>query len=298
MPNVLVHYAVQGSATRGLVEDVDPGWILLACIVPDIPWILQRVLWVAAPTLDPYQIRLHAIVQSSLFVSLFLCVAIAILARRTWLIVTVLSVNAGLHLLLDGLQIKWANGIHLFAPFSWELLNFGLLWPEHSLIYALTGLGLLYVLWEWGTRNRRERVSLLLSRFRLLAAGTCFVAYLGLPFLLGDGPLESDNHYLDTLLAREERPGREIEFDRATYLRRPGDDIVVTFAGERLGVQGLRASESGTVSIRGHFVSEKTVYVEQLHEHGESFREWASMVGLAFLALFGFLYWRDALPRR
>ena len=102
-----------------------------------------------APHLDPIPARLYAIAQGSLFVTLFLCGAIAAISARPKRIFGILAFNVLLHFLLDSLQTKWANGVHFFAPISWELINFELFWPESLPTYALTLLGLFYACWLW-----------------------------------------------------------------------------------------------------------------------------------------------------
>jgi hypothetical protein len=42
VPNALAHLGVQGVATRALLRDADLKWVYIGCIIPDIPWILQR----------------------------------------------------------------------------------------------------------------------------------------------------------------------------------------------------------------------------------------------------------------
>ena len=36
----------------------------------------------------------------------------------------ILALNSVFHLILDSLQTKWGNGVHLFAPVSWEVAEF------------------------------------------------------------------------------------------------------------------------------------------------------------------------------
>ena len=142
MPNTLAHIGIQALATRGLFKRAEAEWIFLGCIIPDVPWILHRTLHWVSLGLDPYDLRLYAIAQSSLAVSLLLCAALAIVSVSPRRIFGVLAFGSLLHLLLDATQTKLGNGVHLFAPLSWELLNFGLYWPESAPTYLLTALGL------------------------------------------------------------------------------------------------------------------------------------------------------------
>ncbi len=81
MPNTLAHLFVQGVATRSLLRGADLRWICLGCVIPDLPWILQRVVWrLNLAVLSPYDLRLYVIVQSSLIACLVLCGAFAMLS--------------------------------------------------------------------------------------------------------------------------------------------------------------------------------------------------------------------------
>ncbi len=65
MPNTLAHLGVQGLTTRSLLKDADYKWIYLGCIIPDLPWILQRIVMYVYPGIDPYDLRLFVIIQST-----------------------------------------------------------------------------------------------------------------------------------------------------------------------------------------------------------------------------------------
>ncbi len=182
MPNTLAHLGLQAIATRTFIRHADPKWIFAGCILPDVPWILQRAVKTLAPAVDPYALRLYCIVQSSLAGCLLLCAALAFFAARPRQIFAVLAVNSFLHLLLDAFQTKFANGVHLFAPFSWELLNFGLFWPESWITYVLTIFGLAYVIWCRKGRQAGSTGFSLAHRGRLVLGGVLVVAYLVLPF--------------------------------------------------------------------------------------------------------------------
>ena len=44
MPNTLGHLGVQGFATRCLYKDAHLGWVYVGCVLPDFPWIVQRLV--------------------------------------------------------------------------------------------------------------------------------------------------------------------------------------------------------------------------------------------------------------
>ena len=128
MPNTLAHLGIQGIATRSWFRNADLKWIFIGCVIPDLPWILQRLIWTGLPDIDRYDLRLFATAQSSLFFCLILSVALAALSKRFWKVFIILGINSLLYLLMDALQNKWANGVQFFAPFNWKMTNFDLFW--------------------------------------------------------------------------------------------------------------------------------------------------------------------------
>jgi membrane-bound metal-dependent hydrolase YbcI (DUF457 family) len=286
MPNVLAHYGVQGVVTRAVVREAEPRWILLGCLVPDIPWILQRLAGTLLPGLDPYDLRLYVIVQASFAICLLLCGALALLSSKPAKVFCVLVLNTFLHLLLDACQTKWANGVHLFAPFSWKLLNFGLFWPESLPTILLTIFGLGYVSWTWWYTVEQPTPRRHRSFQRLFIAVVLLLTYIFLPMALRFAPYAQDNHSVQTLREHQLRAGRTVAFDRNLYINRSAGDVLRTFAGEELHVTGQRLGHSGLVSVRATFVDPTTIRIGQLHTHGGRVRDFASYLGLCFLAVF------------
>ena len=283
MPNTLGHLGFQGLVTRAVFRDADLKWICLGCVIPDLPWILQRAMMGLLPV-DPYDLRLYAIAQSSLALCLVACGAFAALSADPGRVLRILGLNSVLHLLLDACQAKWANGVHFLAPFSWRIDNFGLFWPESPLSVLLTVTGLGWLLFVW----RRPGVPIGLAfdrRGRLITAAGLMAAYFVLPVVLLSGPEAADNHSVRTLRDRENRTGRAVEFDRNRYVRREAGDVLETFAGEELTVTGEIPERSASISVQGRFVHEKTVEIVNLHTHWPRVRDLASYVGLALVAL-------------
>lgn len=67
MPNTLAHFGVQGLLGHWFLPWCDPKWLLVGCVIPDVPWILQRVVHLLSVPIDLYDLRLYAICQASLF---------------------------------------------------------------------------------------------------------------------------------------------------------------------------------------------------------------------------------------
>ncbi|MEJ2238231.1 MAG: hypothetical protein P8X82_08050 [Gemmatimonadales bacterium] len=293
MPNVLAHFGVQTVASRGLIRRADFKWIFLGCVIPDVSWILLRAIATLAPGVDPYGLRLYGIAQASLIVSLLLCGALALLSARPRLVFGILSLNTLLHLLLDATQTKWGNGVHLLAPFSWQQWNAGLYWPDSLITYILTAGGLAAWAWAWLRPESRPVASgrPAARAVPLTSAALLLAAYLTVPLGLGGGPLAADNLSVRTLVEREARVGRPVQFDRERYERGSGGDSIFSFAKEGFAVQGERARRSTRVSAKGTFVAPDTVRIHALHEHPRGTRDLFSYLGLLLLVM----YWIRAL---
>lgn len=285
MPNTLAHYGFQGPLQRLGARLVDGRWILIGAVIPDVPWILMRGARILDLGIPPYDLRLYAIGQASLLCSLVLCGALAVLTTDRRAVFTVLAAGSCLHLLLDALQTKWGNGVHFLVPFQWTQLNVGWFWPESTVSYALTGLGVLYLFFEWryGTVGGRllDAVSL-----RTLGIGSVLIiVYSLLPLGLAPGLVGADAHSIATLRDRGARPGREVEFDRVDLHLRGDSAVLRTFADEDLEVVGVLPSGSSVVSVRGRFVDPKTVQNAELHVHDGAWRDYASYLGLSALVI-------------
>lgn len=284
MPNTLAHLGAQGLASRGLLGPADLRWVLLGCVLPDVPWILHRLDLLLLPGFDPYALRLYAIAQASLLCCWVLAAGLCLFSSIPRRAFAVLALGSLLHLVLDALQTKWGNGVHLFAPLSWKLWNAGLFWPEAPMTLALTAFGLGYGLWAVARRpGPRDAVHWPGARRGAVALGL-LALYLALPALLRAGPEAEDNHFVRTLRARESRTGREVEFDRASYVRHESGDRLRFFAGEELALVGPTPARSGSVSVRGRFLDPDTLEVLELHDHSGFPRDAAAGVGLLLVA--------------
>lgn len=282
MPNTLAHIGIQGIATRSIIKDADYKWILIGCVIPDVPWILQRLIRVAFK-MDLYDLRLYATVLSSFFFCIILSFLLATFSKQYWRVFIILSINSFLHLILDSLQTKWANGVHLFAPFNWRLINFGLFWPENILTYILTVFGFLYFWMKWPD-SLKSKAELALRPVLLIII---LSIYVFLPFFFLSGPEDADNHFVKTLRSVESRGGKYIEVDRAQYIINNKKNVLRTYAKEEIEVEGIKQNNSNIVSIQGRFIHNKLIRVSNYHPHCVIFRDIASYAGL-FLVLF---YW-------
>jgi hypothetical protein len=280
MPDTIAHFGVQILASKALFRDADARWIGLGCLLPDLPWIFQRAV-LALGWADPVGLRLHTVIQSSLFFSLLLAAALSLQAAQSRRIFLLLAWNCLLHLLLDPLEIKWGTGSLLAAPFSWQLTNFALFWPEQlpSRLLALLGL-LMFPAVAW--LDRQRKIQFIRNKQRQVVGLLLLLVYLFLPFGLFSGPLAADNHFAATLLA-ENRSGSWIEFDRRPY--QAEQQSIFAYSGETLRLEvpfGSLPEEDGTLSVRGRFLDHQTVLLADWHLH-RSGRDLRSLLGIFLL---------------
>jgi hypothetical protein len=285
VPNTLAHIGVQATLNMPVRHQGMLSWVLLACLIPDIPWMLKRILNGYA-FVDPFGLHIYTTVQASLALSALLSLAFALFAGRILLVWLLLSVNCALHLLLDAIEIKPGNGVHLFAPFSWERLRFEWVWPEHWLVTAWTTLGfvvLAVIVLSLAAGRKLPAPELSFTRRRVCGALGIVFIYLTLPLTLLYGPVEEDTRRAALLRNPEYRPGEHIVFDRDRIFTRDGQSVLITSHGVELELIGDGLPESGIVSIEGRFADEHTVEVSTVHVNRAAFRDWASILGIALV---------------
>lgn len=285
MPNTLAHVGAQGVATRLGLRDADLRWAYLGCLVPDLPWILQRLLLDAVPGIDPHALQAYTIAQASLLGGLLVCAAAALLAPRPGRAFAVLGGNVGLHLVLDALQTKWGSGAHFLAPVSWQATNWGWFWPESGPTYVLTALGLLVVGWHAWRGFARPPALVRPSWGRLAAMAGLLAVYAAGPLLLLQGPVVADAHSIGTLSRPLERQGHAVAIDRARYVETPGGPRLEHYRGRvLLRAEGLSAEPPATVSVRGVLTGKNTIRVTDQYIHAGPLRDYPSYLGLLFIA--------------
>jgi len=264
MPNTFVHLGIQTLGSRALLRGSDFKWIAVGCLIPDVPWIVQRVFLAFNSGISPFGLRHYATVQASLFGCLILSGVFALTVANGRKLFLLLAFNSLLHLLLDAVEIKWANGVHFLAPFSWRLTGFNVLWPEHVIISILTFLGVLTLVYS-GSREWKIPVVLSADRMKYVLALLLLTVYFFLPLLLASGPARANNHFASTLLDTEARPGKYLELDRSLY--RSSDKTVRIFSGERFRVLGMSLPRDAVISVRGNFIDKHTIHISEFHVH-------------------------------
>ncbi|MBT8329104.1 MAG: hypothetical protein KJN87_05315 [Desulfofustis sp.] len=282
MPNTLAHLGTQALPWKLLAPDTDIKWLAFGCIIPDLPWIAQRIVYHLIPTVDLIDLKIYCMIQASLLFCLLMSGAIALLFSASAPIFLILAGNSLLHLILDAAQTKWANGVHFLAPLNWQLSQFHLFWPEHLIILILSLTGLATLLF-FGIKDLSRPIRLAFSTLRLSVAALLLALYLLLPLGLFEGPLQADNHYVATLKNYQDRTGRKVGFDRCRY-DSAGKQITI-FTGEKFNAVGLLPERDGTISLIGRFTGARTVFIDKLHVHGPG-RDLLSIVGVLLFGLF------------
>lgn len=284
MPNTLAHLGAQTLATRALIRRADVKWIFAGAVVPDVPWIIGRAIRTLLPAVNDYELWAYLIAQASLAVSLVLCGALAALAASPRRAFAILSLNALLHLVLDGLQAKWGNRVHLLAPLSWHGGSADWFAVESWPTYGLTALGLAVALWAlWRAPTTTLPCAPTLRRLAL--AAVLVAAYLALPLPLRHGPIRADANSVGTLRDRGHRAGRSVTFDRVRYIARERRHYLRTYAGEELPLTTQPLARSTIISARATFADESTLVIRELREHSGWPRDFMSYLGLSLVSV-------------
>lgn len=283
MPNTLVHWGVQGVVSKVLFRSPDWKWVALGLTLPDLPWIAQRALRFLPLALDPYDVKLYGVVQSSFAFCLLLAAALALFSAFFWRAWAVLAVNSGLHLLLDALEQKGGNGVFFLAPLNWRMTTWDLLPPEGGILLLLTGLGLgvaFGVVWRVGGKREVRRWPP--SAARRTVAVALLATYLFLPAALQQNPLAADAFSIRTLRDVAQRSGRRAAFDRAVFLPQDGGRLRI-FTGEILRVEGIPLTRVRQVTAKGVLLEPDLFRADEWTAHTPWLRDGATGVGLAFV---------------
>jgi hypothetical protein len=283
MPNTLVHFAAQGAASRSLWRSLDPRWIYLGCLLPDVAWITRRAVAAFGAPVDPIDLRLYAMAQASLASTLLLCGVFAALAAKPRVAFAVLGLNAVVHLLLDACERKWGNGVHLFAPFTWRMTSFELVAGEGVLVTLLSVAGAVLVGWEIA-RSRPPAPALDVRPRCLAVAGALLAAYALAPFPFL-GSIEASNSYsVGTLRQKERRTGVTIRLDRAVFRRSAAGSFIELWTGEKVRATGATPDHDARLSLAATFLQPDLLRVESYVEHRHQ-RDWPTYLALTMLAL-------------
>ena len=284
MPTTLAHIGIQGPLTRTLLRGSDVKWILAACVLPDLPWIARRVVLELPFDLPLLHFQAYFFVQASLFMGLILAGALAALSRWPRRTFAILALGVVMHLLLDSLEDKFGNGVHLLAPFDWHLFSLRLVRPDGAVTLIGAALGFSYWVYAW-RRIQPQPPDALPGLRRWLTAGGLAGLWLVLPALMIPGPFSTDTHSIRTFLEKDKRVGRPVTFDRRPVEHRADGTYIRSPVGEPIRVIGADLAGIEQASIRGRFTATDTVEARQVRVHRPGVRDIPVIVGLACVLL-------------
>lgn len=294
MPNTLVHLGVQCIASKSLFPRSDLKWIMLGALIPDLPWILRRAINATGLEFNTYDFRAYTIVQATFLFCIILCAVFSLVSDRPTRVFTLLVFNSLLHLCLDSFEIKWGTGAQFLAPLDWSYFSLELIWPDAKAVLGITLLSVPIVLWHI-LKYRYDTVRIQLLRpVRLLGALMLGTVYLLAPLLLLEGAYSSDINSIATLRQQNDRIGQPVLMDRERYTKGEEIDYVTTFANEKLEIAGVPTIQSDSnVSLRGTFVDNHRITVEDIYVFNNPWRDIASYLGLLVIAA----YWLYRLSK-
>jgi hypothetical protein len=260
MPNTLAHIGAQLPITRILFKKTDPRWICLGLLIPDIPWILQRLLLALPPGIQPYEIRAYVVLLSSPVMCALVSGAIAVLFEEKRSIFWTLFLGSLFHLLLDGAQEKGGMGILMLFPFSWKAFSYPVFSMDGWLSLSMTVVGLVVTLTVLIRNPLYPRFSRwTLSAKTITVAALLTLTYALVPALLIDSTIRANVHDTGIISGILNRTGQTIHFDRATYL--PGDPPMIknSTMPQAVEVTDLNLHEKTLVSGTARFVTEDRI---------------------------------------
>jgi hypothetical protein len=281
MPNTLAHFGVNGLLTKSVYKKTDLVWIYLGCIIPDIPWIIRKIIEFTFPKINGYDLQAYVIIQATLFFSIILSLTFASISKNTLRTFLILSFGSLLHLLLDPVQIKWANGVHLFAPFNWHITEYGFFWPESFGTYFLTFGGLIFFIYTMKELKNVE-FPLIISFKKTFTFVVFLIIYFSLPLFFLESVKKADNHFLSTLENHDQRSGKYVEMDRKNvkFNNSTNSYWIESFNHDYIELENVPKITSSRLSIQGKFVNNDKIFVTDFHENWVLFRDGASYFGI------------------
>jgi hypothetical protein len=183
----------------------------------------------------------------------------------------------------------------LFAPFSWELVNYGFFWPENVFNYIITFSGLLYFIINWNY-VKNEKLQINLKSIYSAISFVLFLLYLVAPLIFFQEVYDIDNHFVKTLKSAEDRKSKYVELDRKSifYNDSTNSHWIQSFNHDLIELSEIKNIKSTRISVRGYFDTNNRIKVIDFHENWDVFRDGASYLGLTLILL----VWVLAIKRK
>lgn len=255
--------------------------VLAGCLIPDIPWILYRIIFALGVSDDLVWVVAYLCVQASLAFCIVLSLAFSGMFARWLPVALTASLGCALHLFLDALQDKWGNGVHLAAPFDWTHFSIGI-WPMESAVTWVISLGGLTVI-LFMHRLKTDAAMIHITRLRAIGIAGLVALYVVTPVALVNDVIASNSLYLNTISKSSDRDGKSIELDRSPVIVQGENVTVESHTGEVFTIiDSPKAIHSGTYSFKGRFVSNDRIRVLEWKAHS-GLRDIATYIGLAII---------------
>ncbi|MBK8945743.1 MAG: hypothetical protein IPM32_10820 [Ignavibacteriae bacterium] len=287
MPNTLVHIGINGFLIKSVSKKSNLFWIYLGCIISDIPWISKKFFELFIPEINGYDLQAYSIIQATLIFSIILSLSLSFLSKNILQTFIILSAGSILHLAADSLETKWANGVHFFAPLNWDLINFGIIWPNNIIIHVLGFFGLAFFVWSWkNIENSYPVFSFPTKRIYYFIA--ILFLYIFLPLTFINQVYQADNHFIQTLKNHENRIGKYVEMDRKKIELIPEYQTyrIKSFNKDWINLTNIGKINSSTISVKGKFIKSNLIEVFDYQENLGIVRDGASYIGLFLIFIF------------
>jgi hypothetical protein len=287
MPNTLAHIGAQFPIGKGICRKWDPRWIALGLLLPDLPWILQRIALVIFPFLSPITIRSYVVVVSTPLFCIILAASIACLFEKGRSIFQILVFQSLLHLALDACQQKGGVGVPFFAPFYWQAFSFPIYSMNGWVTNILNMSGVLILLLVGSGKIRYPKLnSLALKRPGHLSLAVSLMLLYGIaPLLLRDQVIEANVHDLKVWQGEMPRSGAVVHFDRAHYFPGQPGGIQDDFNPTPIPILGIDYAVETDISTTAVFVDENTLQAGIWVIHPPGIRLAYTLIGLIGIGL-------------
>lgn len=291
MPNTLAHIGAQLPVTRAVSSKVDPRWVALGLLIPDLPWIFQRLIHLVFPQAPAIDIRAYVVVMSTPIFCMLLSAGISLLVKNSALVFAILAVESLLHEFLDCFQEKGGVGVPLLGPINWTSFS----WPAFpmdgwisnllTLSGALVILLLLLGKWKYPTTIRPARTG---WQWRAPVVILFLASYIIGPMAFKEAAIRGNVHDLAVWRGDLPRMGMQIHFDRANYVpgSKPGESgITDNFNEDPIRIIGIQEEQPSLISTIATFSDEETLIADDYVVHPPGRRFWYTITGLIGVGL-------------
>ncbi len=274
MPDLLTHFGATYLLSRPLPWRIDLRLLFLGALLPDLPWILSRVLKTLTP-LDPINLSAYLIPFSTPLVVLLVAACIALLHQRPLTCFAILGTAGLLNIVLDCLQTRPVSGPLLLYPLSFHRYSLHWFWPEDIISYVAVGVSL--VCMAFAMRRPIGPTPFRLRNLRLVVSllfGICVLT------VLTHKPLIAQNVYnLGFASQPENWEGQWVTLESRRVVDRNLVEVERS-RGLRVQIKGDVELYPGEVVSLGGFYRDGKIYTEMVHRHRRGLRNLFSYVAL------------------